>query len=94
MTTAPPANVVVEDFVDFDALFPHVDAFVSNGGYGSILTALRHGVPVIGAGKRESKNDNNRRIGVNRLGVDLRTDRPASPPPSSTSWPMPTSPPA
>jgi UDP:flavonoid glycosyltransferase YjiC (YdhE family) len=69
-------NVIVEDFVDFDALFPHVDAFVCNGGYGSILTAFRHGVPVVGAGKREGKNDNNARIGVNRLGVDLRTERP------------------
>jgi UDP:flavonoid glycosyltransferase YjiC (YdhE family) len=69
-------NVVVEDFVDFDALFPHVDVFVCNGGYGSILTAFRHGVPVVGAGKLEGKNDNNRRIAVNRLGVDLRTERP------------------
>jgi UDP:flavonoid glycosyltransferase YjiC (YdhE family) len=69
-------NVVIEDFIDYDALFPHVDVFVSNGGYGSILTALHHGVPVVGAGKREGKNDNNARIAYNHLGVDLRSERP------------------
>lgn len=69
-------NVVIEDFIDYDALFPHVDVFVSNGGYGSMLAALRHGVPVVGAGKREGKNDNNARIDHNRLGIDLRSERP------------------
>lgn len=69
-------NVLIEDFIDFETLFPHVDVFVTNGGYGSMLAALRHGVPVVGAGKREGKNDNNARIDHNRLGVDLRTERP------------------
>jgi UDP:flavonoid glycosyltransferase YjiC (YdhE family) len=72
----PTANVVIEDFVDYDTLFPHVDAFVTSGGHGSMLAALRHGVPVVGAGTREGKNDNNARIDHNRLGVDLRTERP------------------
>lgn len=70
------ANVVVEDFIDYEALFPHVDVFVSNGGFGSMLAAFRHGVPVVGAGKREGKNDNNARIDHNRLGIDLRSERP------------------
>lgn len=70
------ANVFIEDFIDFDELFPHVDVFVTNGGYGSVLAALRHGVPVVAAGKREGKNDNCARIGYNRLGVDLRSERP------------------
>lgn len=69
-------DVVIEDFIDFEALFPHAAAFVCNGGYGSILAALHHGVPVVAAGKREGKNDNNARIHHNRLGVDLRTERP------------------
>jgi UDP:flavonoid glycosyltransferase YjiC (YdhE family) len=72
--TAP--NVIVEDFIDYEALFPQVDVFVHAGGYGSMLAALRHGVPIVAAGKGEGKNDNNARIGVNRLGVDLRTERP------------------
>lgn len=69
-------NVIIEDFIDFDALFPHADVFVTNGGYGSVLAAFRHGVAVVGAGKREGKNDNNARIAHNGLGVDLRTERP------------------
>lgn len=69
-------NIVIEDFIAYDEVFPHVDVFVSNGGYGSMLAALRHGVPVVGAGKREGKNDNNARIDHNGLGVDLRSERP------------------
>ncbi len=69
-------NVVIEDFINYDDLFPHVDVFVTNGGFGSVLAAMRHGVPVVAAGKREGKNDVNARIGWNRLGVDLRSERP------------------
>jgi UDP:flavonoid glycosyltransferase YjiC (YdhE family) len=69
-------NVVIEDFINYDDLFPHVDVFVTNGGFGSVLAAMRHGVPVVGAGKREGKNDINARVGYNRLGVDLRSERP------------------
>jgi UDP:flavonoid glycosyltransferase YjiC (YdhE family) len=69
-------NVVIEDFIDYEALFPHVDVFVTNGGFGSVLAAMRHGVPVVGAGKTEGKNDIDARVGHNHLGVDLRTERP------------------
>jgi UDP:flavonoid glycosyltransferase YjiC (YdhE family) len=69
-------NVVIEDFIDYEALFPHVDVFVTNGGFGSVLAAMRHGVPVVGAGKTEGKNDIDARIGYNRLGIDLRSERP------------------
>ncbi|MDZ7733666.1 MAG: glycosyltransferase [Acidimicrobiia bacterium] len=69
-------NVVIEDHIDFEALFRRAAAFVCSGGWGSILSALHHGVPVVGAGKREGKNDNNARIAHRGLGVDLRTERP------------------
>ena len=71
-------NVVVEDFIPYGTLFPHVDVFVTNGGYGSVVAALRHGVPVVGAGTREGKNDVNARVAHNGLGVDLRTERPTA----------------
>jgi len=70
-------NVVIEDFINYDDLFPHVNVFVTNGGFGSVLAAMRHGVPVVAAGKREGKNDINARVGWNRLGVDLRSERPS-----------------
>ena len=53
-----------------------MDVFVTNGGFGSVLAAMRHGVPVVGAGKTEGKNDIDARVGYNRLGVDLRSERP------------------
>ncbi len=70
------STVHVEDYIDFDALFPHVDVFVTNGGYGSIIQALRHGIPVVSAGTREGKNDNNARLAARGLGINLRTERP------------------
>ena len=70
------SNIIIEDFVDYDALFPHADVFVTNGGFGSVLAAMRHGVPVVAAGKTEGKNDIDARIGYNRLGIDLRSERP------------------
>lgn len=69
-------GVVVEDFIRYDTLFPHVDVFVSNGGWGSVVAALRHGVPVVAAGTREGKNDVNARLAANGLGADLRRERP------------------
>lgn len=72
----PSPNLVIEDFINYDVLFPHVDVFVTNGGFGSVLAAMRHGVPVVGAGKAEGKNDIDARVGYNRLGIDLRSERP------------------
>jgi UDP:flavonoid glycosyltransferase YjiC (YdhE family) len=69
-------NVVIQDFIDYDALFPHVAVFVTSGGFGSNLAAFLHGVPVIAAGKREGKNDINARVGYNHLGIDLGTENP------------------
>jgi UDP:flavonoid glycosyltransferase YjiC (YdhE family) len=69
-------DVVIEDWIDFDAVLPQVDLFVGNGGSGSLLAALRHGVPLVVAGTREGKNDNNAHIAYHGLGIDLRTERP------------------
>lgn len=73
----PQSNVVIEDSINYDDLFKHVDVFVTNGGFGSVLSAMSHGVPVVTAGTREGKNDINARVSYNGLGVDLRTERPA-----------------
>ena len=69
---------MIEDFVDFAALFERTRLFVCNGGYGSVMLALSHGVPVLAAGKREGKNDINARIDYFGVGIDLRTERPAA----------------
>jgi MGT family glycosyltransferase len=72
----PQDNVIVEDWVDFDALLPHANVFITNGGYGSIMQAIMAEVPIISAGKSEAKNDINARLAHRRLGYDLNTERP------------------
>jgi UDP:flavonoid glycosyltransferase YjiC (YdhE family) len=70
----PQDNIVIEDFVDFDFIFDHTDVFVCNGGYGSVMLALSHGVPLLVAGEREGKNDVNAHVDYFKAGIDLRTE--------------------
>jgi UDP:flavonoid glycosyltransferase YjiC (YdhE family) len=72
----PQDNVLVEDWLPFSVLLPQANAFVCNGGFGSVLLALSSGVPLICAGKLEGKSDINARIAFRGLGIDLRTERP------------------
>jgi UDP:flavonoid glycosyltransferase YjiC (YdhE family) len=76
---APPANARVERFVPFSALMPHVDAFVTNGGYGGLHFALSHGVPMVVAGATEEKPELVARVRWTGAGVGMRTQqaRPA-----------------
>lgn len=74
----PQDNIVIEDFVDFDFILDHVDVFICNGGYGSVLLALTHGVPLLTAGIREGKNDVNAHVDYFKVGIDLRTEAPKS----------------
>lgn len=71
-----PANARIADFVPYDLLMPHVDVFVSNGGYGGLHHALAHGVPLVVAGLTEDKAETTRRVEWSGTGVNLRTQRP------------------
>ncbi|CCH52675.1 glycosyl transferase family protein [Fibrisoma limi BUZ 3] len=70
------SNIIIADFMDYDATLPNTDLFVSSGGYGSVLLGLSYGVPILGAGKHEGKNEIVARIGYFKLGVNLKTERP------------------
>ena len=72
-----PANARVESFVPFAALMPHVDVYVTNGGYGGVSTALSHGVPVVSGGATEDKPEVGNRIAFAGVGINLRTATPA-----------------
>jgi UDP:flavonoid glycosyltransferase YjiC (YdhE family) len=74
----PQDNVVIEDWIDFHALLPRASAFICNGGFGSVLLSLSYGVPLLMAGKLETKADSNARLDYHGVGVDLRTERPSS----------------
>src|SRR5262249_46334346 len=74
----PQENVVVENWIDFDAILPEADLFVCNGGYGSVMQALVCGGPILAAGKLEGTNDITARLCFRELALDLRTERPTA----------------
>jgi len=73
-----PANAVVEPFIPFVSLMPHVHVYVTNGGYGGICIALANGVPVISAGTTEDKMEVGNRVSHSGVGLNLRTNRPSA----------------
>jgi UDP:flavonoid glycosyltransferase YjiC (YdhE family) len=70
-----PANARVTEFVPFDALLPHADLLVTNGGFGAVQQALRYGVPMVTAGISEEKLENNVRLAATGAAVNLATER-------------------
>jgi UDP:flavonoid glycosyltransferase YjiC (YdhE family) len=69
-------NVVIEDYIDFDAALRHADAYVTNGGFGGVMLSLANGVPLVCAGITEGKNDVNAHVDYHRVGIDLHSDKP------------------
>ena len=53
-------------------MLPHVDAFVTNGGYTGVTLALAHGVPLVQVGSSEEKAEIGARIAWSKVGVRLR----------------------
>jgi UDP:flavonoid glycosyltransferase YjiC (YdhE family) len=72
-----PANVRLERFIPHDVLLPHVDAMVTNGGYGGVQQALAHGVPLVVAGDSEDKPEVAARVQWSGAGINLHTGRPS-----------------
>ncbi len=73
---ALPANARAAEYLPYDALLPRTSVLVTNGGYGGVHHALRHGVPVVVAGKTEDKAEVAARVAWTGAGVRLRTNRP------------------
>ncbi|MGW1738425.1 glycosyltransferase [Nocardia sp. NPDC001965] len=73
-----PANTWVTDFVSYSDLLPRVDLMITNGGYGGVQEALRHGVPLIVAGDSADKPEIAARVAYTGAGIDLGTARPQS----------------
>ncbi|MBD8063262.1 glycosyltransferase [Oceanitalea stevensii] len=71
-----PANVRVAPMVPYPHLLPLTDVMVTNGGFGGVLQALRHGVPLVVACGDLDKPEIAARIGWHGAGVNLRTGRP------------------
>ena len=73
---AVPSNARVVDFLDFPTALPATDVLVTNGGWGGLLEALTHGVPLVVAGGDIDKPENAARVARAGAGIDLRTGRP------------------
>jgi MGT family glycosyltransferase len=71
-----PANSLVSKFLPYDTLMPYIDVLVTNGGYGTVMFALAHGVPVVVAGSTEDKPEVGARVEWSGVGINLRTDSP------------------
>lgn len=71
-----PSNVFLAEYLPYDELLPRTDVMVTNGGYGGVHFALRHGVPLVVAGMTEDKIEVSARIAWSGVGVNLRTNRP------------------
>jgi len=71
-----PSNARVESYVPFAALLPHVDVFVTNGGFGATQQALAHGIPVVVAGATDDKPLVAARVSARGVGIDLQTSSP------------------
>lgn len=71
-----PANVRVAPMVPYAQLLPRTDVVITNGGYGGVLAALRHDIPLVVAGGDLDKPEIAARIDWHGAGVDLRTGSP------------------
>lgn len=73
---ALPANARSAEFLPYDELLPKTDVFVTNGGYGGVQYALRHGVPIIATGGQEDKPEVGARIAWSGVGRRFREVSP------------------
>lgn len=71
-----PENALVEAFVPFKPLLPHVDAYVTNGGFGGVQYALANGVPIVAGGATEDKPEIANRVAYSGVGINLKTSAP------------------
>jgi MGT family glycosyltransferase len=71
-----PENARAATFLPYDELLPRTDVYVTNGGYGGVQYALRHGVPIVATGGKEDKPEVGARVAWSGVGRRLRTERP------------------
>lgn len=78
LVRSPGANAVVTEFVPYEWMLPRTDVLVTNGGWGGVHFALRHGVPMVVAGTTEDKNEVAARIVRSGTGIRIRSTRPSA----------------
>jgi UDP:flavonoid glycosyltransferase YjiC (YdhE family) len=71
-----PANARAATLLPYDDLLSRTSVFVTNGGYGGVQYALRHGVPIVTTGGKEDKPEVGARVAWSGVGRRIRTERP------------------
>lgn len=72
-----PGNVEILGSASHEAILPSAQVVVTHGGHGTVLRALRHGVPLVVMPMGRDQNDNAARVEYHRVGI--RLDPAASP---------------
>jgi MGT family glycosyltransferase len=75
---ALPANARAAEYLPYDELLPRTSVFVTNGGYGGVQYALRHGVPIVATGGKEDKPEVGARVAWSGVGRRIRSERPTA----------------
>jgi UDP:flavonoid glycosyltransferase YjiC (YdhE family) len=66
----------ISSWVPYNVLLPHCSILITNGGYGGVMQALEHGVPLICAGTVADHADVGARVAWAKAGLNLQTDAP------------------
>ncbi|GAB3933874.1 glycosyltransferase [Kribbella albertanoniae] len=77
LQTKLPDNARIASYLPYDRLLPIADVVVTNGGYGGVNDALRHGVPLVIAGRTEDKPEVAARVAWSGAGIDLKSAKPS-----------------
>jgi MGT family glycosyltransferase len=72
-----PANARAATYLPYDQLLPRTAVYVTNGGYGGVQYALRHGVPIVATGGKEDKPEVGARVAWAGVGRRIRSERPS-----------------
>lgn len=75
---ALPPNARAAEYLPYDELLPRTDVYLTNGGYGGVQYALRHGVPVVTSGGKEDKPEVAARVAWSGAGLRLKSETPSA----------------
>ncbi len=70
-------TVFIEKYIPYEYILPHCQLMITNGGFGGVITALYHGVPLVVAGDTEDKPEIAARIEYCKVGINLGTGHPS-----------------
>ncbi|MEI6122546.1 MAG: nucleotide disphospho-sugar-binding domain-containing protein [Bacteroidota bacterium] len=72
-------QIFIETFIPYEFIMPHASVVITNGGFGGVITALAHGIPLVVAGSTEDKPEIAARVNYCKVGINLGTKQPTAP---------------